>query len=535
MDVTVKDILALPELRECSLLRKETSCSQVVKSITIMDNPEILNWLSDYEILLSNGSSLVDLNVKEWKVFFDGLVKKNAAALFIKLSYFVNRIPDEVIEYTQELDFPIIVVPNSYSWIKITDPIQRFMIEQKFYYMTESIRLRDTLNDILVHGGTTSDLCQAAAQDIGQEIAVFADDWSIIGQTDNDIWSEVTYALKTQKPLFRQYLDKDKQRKYPHYLLKTSMGEVVFSKLPYQMGKRYSAFWVDGPDDITSKLDTFKIEQINIALMLCIYKEIELSRVEQHYYVNFLLDLIEGDLVDKGEINERALRLGRKVHDAYQLIVFEAGEVLSKSTIGDLVKCFKKELQPPIRDIMCCEKDSQIVLFHPVMLNEDREVIQEVYKKVLECVGIEEMNFGVSRPYVVEQSHRAYDEALFAFSMHKILYRTIVYYDELGLLRLFEENSRKVNIAFMSEYYEQTVGKLVTYDTENKSQLMSTLSMFLSKDRSVTDTAAALYLHENTLRARIKRIETITGRSLRSSMDITELTIGVQIYAFLKS
>lgn len=535
MDVTIKDILALPELRECSLLCRDVSCTQTVKAITIMDNPEILDWLSDYEILLSNGSSLVDLNVLEWKAFFDGLVKKKAAALFIKLSYFIGRLPDEVVAYIREIDFPVVVVPNSYSWIKLTDPIQRFMIKQQFYYMSESIVLRDALNDALVHGGGIDDLCQVASRDLGREVAVFSEDWTIIGQTDNDIWHNVSYALKKGKPVYREYLDEEQQRKFPHYALRTSKGKVIFIKLPYQMGKRYSAFWTDRSADDIAELDTFKIEQINIALMLCIYKEVELGRVERHYYMNFLLDLIDGVLVDKSEIREKAERLGRKVHDAYQLIVFEVVGSKPKNFLSELVACFKRELEPPIRDIMCCERDSKIVLFHPVLLNEDRAAITEVFKRISVNFDLPSIQFGVSRPYVVAQSHQAYEEALFAYSMQKVLYRPIIYYDDMGLLRLFEVNAKKLNVSFMSEYYERTVGVLADYDLENGTQLLETLSIFLSKDRSVADTASAMYLHENTLRARIKRIETVTKRSLRSSIDITELTIGIQIHAFLKA
>lgn len=43
MDATIAEILSLSELKECRLLNPGVSLSQPVKSVTIMDNPEIFN------------------------------------------------------------------------------------------------------------------------------------------------------------------------------------------------------------------------------------------------------------------------------------------------------------------------------------------------------------------------------------------------------------------------------------------------------------------------------------------------------------
>lgn len=539
------DILVLPELKECRLLCREVGCSQLVKSITIMDNPEILQWLNEYEVLLSNGSSLVNLNIQEWKAFFYGLVQKNVAALFIKLDYYIKRLPEEVIAYTRALDFPVVIVPNSYSWVQITDPIQRFMIERQFYFMGETLALRDALNEILVHGGSLDDVCRAASEDIGCATAVLSEDMHLLGCSQPDIWEQVTLTLR-QKSLqvTRQSGGADEKgrlgdicqnvdshpggtrTRYPCATVGLVQAKAVLFRIPDRLGKHYVVYLLENDAPWFGELDLLKIEQINTSLMLCVYKEMELNRVERHYYVDFLLDLIDGVLLDKAEISDKAERLGRKVHCAYQLIAFDNNGQNTRVALSEMVSLFKQEPDSLIRDTMYCEHASKVILFLPVWGVEDRQRIAHVCERVLECLGAPGMQFGVSRAYAIEQAYLAYEEAAFALSMKGLDHRRSIYFEDLGILRIFGMNPEKADTAFMAEYYERTIGTLANYDQENNTQLLETLRVYLDSERSIALAAKTLYLHENTLRARIKQIEAITARSLKSSLGITELVIG---------
>ena len=167
MDATIAEILSLSELKECRLLNPGVSLSQPVKSVTIMDNPEIFNWMSDYEILFSNGASLTSLNSMEWKAFFEGLSKKRSAGLFIKLQYYVDSIPEDAVEHAKRLDLPIVVVPNCYSWVRLSTPIQQYIIKEQFYLVNEALKLGDALNDAMVRGGELAQVCDVAYRHLG--------------------------------------------------------------------------------------------------------------------------------------------------------------------------------------------------------------------------------------------------------------------------------------------------------------------------------------------------------------------------------
>ncbi len=532
MDVTIRDVLTLPELRECRLLCEEVTCSQAVESVTIMDNPDILDWMSAHKILLSNGSSLVDLDEQGWKAFFSGLVNKRASALFIKLDYYIKDIPGEALAHAAALDLPVVVVPNGYSWARLSAPIQRLVIERRFYFLSESLDLLNRLNRAMARGCSIDDICRIAADDMHSEVAVFTSDgWDCLGKTDAAFWDEVAAVLKRPGARIALHPQADMPK---GCCVSTPKGRVLLSKLSGGSGKHYSAYRAHDESDAVEQLDAFKIEQVNAALLLSIRKEEELGLIESHYYADFLSELLDGSLSSEDEIAARAKRLGRTVRDEYQLILGQGGALVSPDALSSLARACRQHVDPAVRDVLLCTRGRWLVLFFPAGSVENRSALEQVCALAQKRTeGLVE-RFGISRPYPVANMRRALDEAAFASSAHRLTELSVVYYEDLGILRLFESSAQSLDASFMSDYYERVMGALVRHDEEAKSNLVDTLKAYFANDGSVPRTASALFVHENTLRMRLKRIEAVSGLSLKTTAGFLALCIGSIIDDFVR-
>jgi PucR family transcriptional regulator, purine catabolism regulatory protein len=62
-----------------------------------------------------------------------------------------------------------------------------------------------------------------------------------------------------------------------------------------------------------------------------------------------------------------------------------------------------------------------------------------------------------------------------------------------------------------AEYYRRLLGPLRDYDRAHQGDLVKTLSAYLRHGGNSTRTANALYLHRNSLRYRLARIQALTG------------------------
>jgi purine catabolism regulator len=62
-----------------------------------------------------------------------------------------------------------------------------------------------------------------------------------------------------------------------------------------------------------------------------------------------------------------------------------------------------------------------------------------------------------------------------------------------------------------ARYYRELLGPLQRYDREHHGDLVKTLNAYLRHGGNATRTANALYLHRNSLRYRLARIQALTG------------------------
>jgi hypothetical protein len=72
------------------------------------------------------------------------------------------------------------------------------------------------------------------------------------------------------------------------------------------------------------------------------------------------------------------------------------------------------------------------------------------------------------------------------------------------------------------------VDALIAYDSKRRTALLDTLERYLAERRSVIDSARALFIHPNTLRQRLGRIEELTGLQLDDD-DLLSLELAIKL------
>jgi GAF domain-containing protein len=88
----------------------------------------------------------------------------------------------------------------------------------------------------------------------------------------------------------------------------------------------------------------------------------------------------------------------------------------------------------------------------------------------------------------------------------------VMTYDELGpykyLLRMSFDSA-------VRDSHRDLVAKIAEYDRHRQTSLLRTLEEFLRRRGNISATAEALYVHPNTLRQRLRRIQELSGLDLR--------------------
>ena len=81
----------------------------------------------------------------------------------------------------------------------------------------------------------------------------------------------------------------------------------------------------------------------------------------------------------------------------------------------------------------------------------------------------------------------------------------------------------------LRSFTERLLGPLLAYDERHRAELLPTLREFLACSGSWNACAATMYVHVNTVRYRIRRIEELTGRDLSRLDDQVDFFLALRI------
>jgi sugar diacid utilization regulator len=103
-------------------------------------------------------------------------------------------------------------------------------------------------------------------------------------------------------------------------------------------------------------------------------------------------------------------------------------------------------------------------------------------------------------------------------------------YKNLGIYRLFFQVENKKELTSL---YEEYLAPLVNYDTNNSSDLVKTLEILLLENQNVSKTADMLFIHRNTLKYRITKIEEILDIDLKDANTCFNILLCIKIKRFI--
>jgi sugar diacid utilization regulator len=123
--------------------------------------------------------------------------------------------------------------------------------------------------------------------------------------------------------------------------------------------------------------------------------------------------------------------------------------------------------------------------------------------------GDQALSVGVSNPCTGVASYaRGFEEAASAAEVGGLIRGTpgVTTYEELGPYKYVLSSEEGVR-----DRYRERLGALVTYDRKRGTRLLDTLEGYLDLRGNVVATSRALFIHPNTLRQRLGRIEQVSG------------------------
>ena len=276
---------------------------------------------------------------------------------------------------------------------------------------------------------------------------------------------------------------------------------------------------------------------------------IVLSRIEENSLTHFLSNILFGDGELEGEAIEKAAYFGYNLDGECCICVIDidgferflkAKNLEDEISISKLKITFRKIVQDILEryalKVPIIDKDDAVIFFSRCEENYMNRVdkalkeIKEVIKKRIDGLSV---SVGIGNSYRdLKMMKQSLNEAELAINSAKCkgLDDTITKYKDIGIYGLlFSIKNKKV----LENYYLDILGPIDENDNKNSS-LLQILETYLNENCNITVTAEKLFLHRNTLKYRIKKIEELLNCDLHNFDDCMKVKMGLYINNMLK-
>jgi purine catabolism regulator len=549
--VTVDRILRLGTLAQARVLAGHKGLDRVVSSVTVGEVPDIADWLSGGEIVLSTMFALIN-DVERQKDFCRRIMTANASALFIKPKRFVGHFPAEILEAAETRDFPIVEVPQEIRWTRIMQEAMEVLINRQASLLEKSQEIHRQLLDVVIRGGGWDVVANAVARLIEKPVIVLDSSLDTLGTSGDFSWPEADPRSFLEQPHVRAQFEQ--LARSPNKLLRlVEPGHPGLFAVPIIVGHSGLGYVCAVTDQPTLD-DMERVALEHAATVAAVEMGRDQARFETEVRLkgDFVDDLIGGRFSSDDSLLRRANFLGCDLaHGATVLVAdvdvpeaVSAQTGMSQNEAQRLVaRCYSRcarlvrEAEP---SSLVSLKSDRIVVFLCGTSTRERHAVEQLSARLRSpAPGAEGavLSVGVSR-YTAELSglRRAFEEALVALKVGRRLHGPggTMHFDAVGtyklLLGIWERDPGELR-----SFCAETIDPIDDYDRQNDSQLVHTLVTYLQNDENLSKTAEDLFAHRHTIRYRLVKIADICGLSVFRSDDKERLSLGLKARSLLNS
>ncbi len=259
-------------------------------------------------------------------------------------------------------------------------------------------------------------------------------------------------------------------------------------------------------------------ELVSLAILVELTQQQEMIKREHKYKDEFIRDLLFGNFDNMNEIQKIGKLWDYNFALPYAVLVLEPRHG-SNTQEGDMLNLrdqLEKAIAAAIAGSIVGVLGDVLVALIPC---KDHELpswknhVRKAYKTLVPLFADHAFYTGVGKLNgKADKLYRGYQQAKVALELGKMVHSTYqpVFFDELGAIRLFYNlNERDLN-----EFFQEVLGPLEKHDRENNGQLLLTLWHYLSANCESSIITEKLFIHRNTLRYRLQKIEKLLDVSL---------------------
>ncbi|NLJ97666.1 MAG: PucR family transcriptional regulator [Tissierellia bacterium] len=534
--ITIGKVLQRRFFKGYRVLAGEGGLDREVQSVVLFDAPDGFKWCKGNEWVVTTGYLFLD-NIELFEELILFLHEKNVAAIGIKPDRYLKEIPNRIINLCNELKFPLISVPWNVRWSDIINEVNTMAVTN---FILKMAKKEDNLSKAFADIKTTNnvkDIVMALEDELYRPVELL------------DMLNEKIYFKDKEKDLDQDYYNRlwNPPCKHEKEVLCDNLNIVRYKDLDGECG--YNTWVILPIESYGSKivylviwekdhrLDYYDILLIRLSYLLLSYiydKSFITGIYEGRFQDELVEEIVESDQLDRQRIFKKAGKLNVGIKHEYISIVIEEKDAdINLYEWRDDISQYIYRIFGRENTIFGLLAKNQIVILHSVDGKNRKSIYHDIKQKSLELINslenrIEGSIFrgGVSHTTGdIVYMNKGYDECTKTLKIGRYIYgeEKIINYKDLGLFGLIEMDF------FTREGLEILREDLAPIlDLEDRYELLETLKAYLKHNCNSNLAAKELFIHPNTVRYRVAKIQEIIDIDLQNPVERIKLEVLLQ-------
>ena len=540
--ISMNSILRMEILQDAKLLAGASGTDQIVTSVNVMVDPNVVNLVSGGELLVSTAYAVRE-NLPQLLELIPQLKQRGVVALGLKFNSYINEIPQEILILCDTLSFPLFEIPNSISFSQLITPIMTTIVNNQAQMLGDIYELQKALTATMLSGGGLQSIVQTLFDRFGNSIAIY-----------NDFFSSFVLACsdRRRESITRRMEDLvhigSSGRETGSLMSSREVDNVdglICNKIIipiYSDKKKYGSIYIWEDNREITNVDLAVLEASTSLIALDMIKKISMYEMENNHKASFLDDLLVHDEERQRKSLANAEYFDFDVdaeHRVAVIRVLSGNSTISNSSLyktnNSIVNILRRVSRDSSIKVLFVNKCDSIVLVFELPVHEDGNYLQQLHSFVdsamnaLEAEGILSMvSIGMGRSYAdATNLWKSFNEAGRAAACWNIDDARIHSYEDLGVYRFLSYEVLRPELVL---FYNETLKVLVDYDHDRDSELVHTLSLYFRCGGNLKRLAEEMGVHYNTVAYRIQRIKELAHVSFDNADQMLNLQIALKIY-----
>lgn len=548
--ISLEDMLKLDVMKSCNLIAGFRGVRNTISRVNIMADPDILEWTTEGELLLTTAYSFKKDNIDVQKELIRQCASKKLAGLGIKISPYLEALSPEILELANDLSFPIIDIHCSIPLSDIMMDSFKIIFNKQASLLERIEKVHERLMSAMLEGNGVEDLIRIVQDNIRNPVILHLSFSNEIIECSDGIRNDLNGELTKQvKEFYDSNNNKNKLKKLDEEKVLINGKYIKRMIMPIVLRDNiYGHIFAWGTDMPLGGFDLAIIESASTTVALSILQELSIKEVEIRYRSEFFEDLISIDTKRKKKALERARFFNLQMDNYYLIEVMSfkhRNEIEGAELLIDYIQEFLNPIVSTIEELMDYLNLSGIVSTKgngvQILLNftESTQIvnrIKEFNNLIVESISNKfsklEIKIGVGRVYKsLDNVDKSFQEAVRTVRIGKaISCNEIITFDELGIFKILSQDSLAEEL---EDFYNTTLKPLVDYDEKKSTELVKTLDIYFTNNGNLTRISEQMFAHYNTILYRMSRISEITGMDLENPNHRLNLEIAIKIKELL--